>query len=95
MPLPSYRQFLFINWLNTVHFSYSNRIASGSVTVRLIDCDSATVIWAKHVEDNFQTTSYYTAGSNVKTTYYTDGQLMQELIKRLGENIAEYFYPTK
>ncbi|OGU84364.1 MAG: hypothetical protein A2W11_01305 [Ignavibacteria bacterium RBG_16_35_7] len=74
---------------------YSNRIASGSVTVRLIDCDSATVVWAKHIQDNYQTTSYYTAGSNVKTTYYTDGQLMQELIKRLGENIAEYFYLTK
>jgi hypothetical protein len=74
--------------------SYSNRIATGSVTVRLIDCDSATVIWAKHIQDNYQTTTYYLSGDNVKTTYYTDGQLMQELISRLGENIAEYFYPS-
>jgi TolB-like protein len=72
--------------------SYTTRIASGSVTVRLIDCDSATVIWAKHIQDSYQTTSYYTANSSQPAIYYTDGQLMQELIKKLGSDVAQYFY---
>jgi TolB-like protein len=71
--------------------TYSNRIASGSVTVRLIDCDAVTVIWAKHIQDSYQTTDYYSNGV-LQTSYYTDGQLTQELIKRLGQSIAEYFY---
>lgn len=75
--------------------SFSNRIASGSVTVRLIDCDSATVVWAKHIENSFQTTAYYLSTDKFKTIYYTDGQLIEQLIKRLGEDIAEYFYPVK
>lgn len=72
--------------------SYSSRIATGSITVRLIDCDSATVIWAKRIDDSFQTTSYYTANSTISTNYLTDGQLMQELIRKLGADVAEYFY---
>ncbi len=72
--------------------SYTTRIASGSVTVRLIDCDSATVIWAKHIQDSYQTTSYYTVNSSQPAIYYTDGQLIQELIKRLGVDVAQYFY---
>ena len=71
--------------------TYSNRIASGSVTVRLIDCDSVTVIWAKHIQDSYQTTDYYSNGV-LQTSYYTEGQLTQELIRRLGQSIAEYFY---
>lgn len=71
--------------------TYSNRIASGSVTVRLIDCDAVTVIWAKHIQDSYQTTDYYSNGV-LQTSYYTDGQLTQELIRRLGQSIAEYFY---
>lgn len=75
--------------------SYTTRIASGSVTVRLIDCDSATVIWAKHIQDSYQTSSYYTANGSQPTIYYTDGQLIQELIKRLGSDVAQYFYREK
>lgn len=75
--------------------SYTTRIASGSVTVRLIDCDSETVIWAKNIQDSYQTTSYYTANSGQPTIYYTDGQLMQELIKKLGSDVAQYFYREK
>lgn len=75
--------------------SYTSRVASGSVTVRLIDCDSATVIWAKHIQDSFQTTTYYTANSSQPTSYLTDGQLLQELIKRLGEDVSQYFYPAE
>lgn len=71
--------------------TYSNRIASGSVTVRLIDCDSVTVIWAKHIQDSYQTTDYYSNGV-LQTSYYTEGQLTQELIRRLGQSIAKYFY---
>src|SRR3989304_8264711 len=71
--------------------TYSNRIASGSVTVRLIDCDAVTVIWAKHIQDSYQSTDYYSNGV-LQTSYYTDGQLTQELIRRLGQSIAEYFY---
>lgn len=72
--------------------TYSSRIATGSVTVRLIDCDSGTVIWAKHIQDSFQTTTYYTANASIPTSYFTDGQLLQELIKRLGADVAQYFY---
>jgi len=71
--------------------TYANRIASGSVTVRLIDCDAVTVIWAKHIQDSYQSTDYYSNGV-LQTSYYTDGQLTQELIRRLGQSIAEYFY---
>jgi TolB-like protein len=71
--------------------SYSSRIASGSVTVRLVDCDSTNVIWAKHVQATFSTTSYYYNGGQQQTTYYTDGQLMQELIRKLGTEVARYF----
>lgn len=75
--------------------SYSNRIASGSVTVRLIDCDSSTVVWAKHVESTFSTTTYYYSGGEQQGTYYTDGQLLQGLIRRLGYEVARYFYDSE
>ncbi|MEW6702050.1 MAG: hypothetical protein AB1298_04965, partial [Bacteroidota bacterium] len=52
--------------------TYSSKIATGSVTVRLIDCNSGTVIWAKHIQDSFQTTTYYTANDNIPTSYFTD-----------------------
>ena len=86
----------FYSSIGTVQYSetYSNRVASGSVTVRLIDCDSATVIWAKHVQDSYQTTDYYAKGT-IQTSFYTEGQLTQELIKRLGEAIAAYFYQNE
>jgi TolB-like protein len=72
--------------------TYSNRIASGSVTVRLVDCDSSTVVWAKHVESTFLTTTTYYSGGQQQTTYYTDGQLLQGLMRRLAYEIATYFY---
>jgi TolB-like protein len=72
--------------------TYSNRIASGSVTVRLVDCDSLNVVWAKHVESTFWTTTYYYSGGQQQTTYYTDGQLLQGLIRRLGYEVARHFY---
>jgi len=72
--------------------TYSNRVASGSVTVRLIDCDSLNVVWAKHVETTFLTSTYYYSGNQQPTTYVTDGQLLQGLIRDLGYEIATYFY---
>ena len=72
--------------------SFTNTIATGSVTVRLIDCDSAIVVWAKHFQDDYQATTYYSSSGEVQYKYYTEGQLMQELIKQLGRDIAEYFY---
>ncbi|HLA69160.1 MAG TPA: hypothetical protein VJN65_05610 [Bacteroidota bacterium] len=75
--------------------SYSNRIASGSVTVRLVDCDSSTVVWAKHVESTFSTTTYYYSGGEQQGTFYTDGQLLQGLISRLGYDVARYFYGSE
>jgi hypothetical protein len=72
--------------------SFTNTIATGSVTVRLIDCDSAIVVWAKHFQDDYQATTYYSSSGEVQHKYYTEGQLMQELIKQLGRDIAEYFY---
>lgn len=71
---------------------YSNRIASGSVTVRLIDCDSMTVVWAKHIESSVLTTTYYYQGVQTQTTYQTNGQLLQQLIKKLGYEIAQNFF---
>lgn len=84
----------FYSSIGDVRYTNSSvsRIATGSVTIRLIDCDSAVVIWAKHVEDSYQTTSYYNVGSSQPTVYYTDGQLMQSLIKNIGSNVARYFY---
>jgi len=74
--------------------TYTDRLASGSVTVRLIDCDSSTVVWAKHVESTSSTFTYfYTVGQEkVQTTYLTDGQLLQGLIKNLGYDVARSFY---
>ncbi len=72
--------------------TYTNRIASGSVTVRLVDCDSSTVVWAKHVQSTYTTSSYYNVATQSSTTYQTDGQLLQGLIKNLGADVARYFY---
>jgi len=72
--------------------TYTNRIASGSVTVRLVDCDSSTVVWAKHVESTYSTSAYYNTTTQQSTTYLTDGQLLQGLIKNLGYDVARYFY---
>lgn len=72
--------------------TYTNRIASGSVTVRLVDCDSSTVVWAKHVQSTYTTTSYYNVATQSSTTYQTDGQLLQGLLKNLGAEVARYFY---
>src|SRR5690606_901212 len=79
----------FYSSIGTVQYTntYSNRVASGSVTVRLIDCDSVTVVWAKHIQDSYQTTDYYSDGV-IQSSYYTEGQLVQELIRRLGNSIA-------
>jgi TolB-like protein len=65
------------------------RIATGSVTVCLIDCDSSNVVWAKHVEASY-TASYY-----LGSPYETDGQLLQGLIRRLGSEVAKNFYPSR
>lgn len=72
--------------------TYTNRIASGSVTIRLVDCDAATVVWAKHVESTYSTSAYYNTTSQQSTTYLTDGQLLQGLIKNLGYDVARSFY---
>lgn len=74
--------------------SYTNRVASGSVTVRLVDCDSSTVVWARQVESTYSTTSYYSrvGQENLQTTYLTDGQLLQGLIMNLGYDVARSFY---
>ena len=72
--------------------TYTNRIATGSVTVRLVDCDSSTVVWAKHVQSTYTTSSYYNVATQSATTYLTDGQLLQGLIKNLGADVARYFY---
>ena len=72
--------------------TYTNRIASGSVTVRLVDCDSSTVVWAKHIQSTYTTSSYYNVATQSSTTYQTDGQLLQGLIKNLGADVARYFY---
>lgn len=72
--------------------TYSNRIATGSVTVRLIDCDSLNVVWAKHIESSFSTTAYYYSEGQPQTTYYTDGQLLQGLLQRLGYEVASHFF---
>lgn len=84
----------FYSSIGDVRYTNSSvsRIATGSVTIRLIDCDSAVVIWAKHVEDSYQTTSYYNLSGGQPAVYYTDGQLMQSLIKKIGSNVARYFY---
>jgi len=75
--------------------SYRNRIASGSVTVRLVDCDSVRVVWARHVESNYSTTLYYSTASRVPTTSLTDGQLLTGLIRNLAEAVAANFYPNR
>lgn len=84
----------FYSSIGEVKYSntFTNTVASGSVTVRLIDCDSVTVVWAKHFQDDYQATTYYTPSGEVQYKYFTEGQLIQELIKRLGRDIAEYFY---
>ncbi len=67
---------------------YVNRIATGSVTVLLVDCDSSTVVWAKHVKGDYSTLIY----NNGNTIYQTDGELLQSLIKILGAEVAKNFY---
>lgn len=72
--------------------AYSNRIATGSVTVRLVDCDSLDVVWAKHIESSYSTTLWYSSATAAPTTYLTDGQLLAGLVRNLGQEIASSFY---
>jgi TolB-like protein len=72
--------------------TYTNRIANGSVTVRLVDCDFSTVVWAKHVESTYSTSAYYNSTTQQSTTYLTDGQLLQGLVKNLGYDGARSLY---
>lgn len=71
--------------------TYTSRIAKGSLTLRLIDCDSMTVVWAKHIEKSFSTTLYYMEAQQL-TGYYTDGELMIILIKDMAKEAAKNFY---
>lgn len=73
----------------------STRIASGSVTVRLVDCDSMYVVWAKHIESTYSTTTFYYSGNGAiptQSTYLTDGQLIQGLLRNLASDVAREFY---
>ncbi len=74
--------------------TYSNRVATGSVTVRLVDCDSNLIVWAASEEASTLTTTYYTNGLP-SSIYQTDGQLLQDLIKKLGYQVARNFYSHK
>jgi TolB-like protein len=74
--------------------TYTNRVATGSVTVRLVDCDSNMIVWAAREEASTLTTTYY-AGGQPSSVYQTDGQLLQDLIKKLGLQVARNFYQHK
>ena len=71
--------------------TYSNRVASGSVTIRLVDCDSNLIVWAKREEASTVTTTYFSSGQP-STIYQTDGQLLQDLLKKLAYQVARNFY---
>ena len=71
--------------------TYSSRIAKGSLTLRLIDCDSMTVVWAKHLEGSYSTTLYY-VDSQQSAIYRTDGELLINLIKDMATEAAKNFY---
>lgn len=71
--------------------AYADRVASGSVTVRVVDCDSLNVVWAKHVESTYSTTVYYAIGNQPPVNYLTDGQLLQGLVRTLGHEVASHF----
>ncbi len=68
--------------------AFNYRIATGSVTVMLVDCDSSYVVWAKRVNATYTTQLY----DNSTTTYQTDGELLQGLIRALGAEVAKNFY---
>jgi TolB-like protein len=66
--------------------AFNYRIATGSVTVLLVDCDSSYVVWAKRVNATYSTQLYNSS------TYQTDGELLQGLIRVLGAEVAKNFY---
>ncbi len=71
--------------------TFTNRIATGSVTVCLIDCDSSNVVWAKHVDASYTSPYDYTVASPRQT----DGELLQGLIRKLGYEVARNFYSSR
>ncbi len=71
--------------------TYSARLAKGSLTLRLIDCDSLTVVWGSHVEGSYATTLYYIE-KDAPTSYRTDGELLIELIRDMAARAAKNFY---
>ncbi len=71
--------------------TFTNRIATGSVTVCLIDCDSSNVVWAKHVDASYTSPYDYTTASPRQT----DGELLQGLIRKLGYEVAKNFYSSR
>lgn len=73
--------------------TYTTRLASGSITIRLTNCDTEQVVWAKREESSATTVAYYTEGQQQPSyTFETDGQLIQRLIVRLGQYVAQNFY---
>jgi len=68
--------------------AFNYRIATGSVSILLVDCDSSYVVWAKRVNATYTTQLY----NNSTTSYQTDGELLQGLIRALGAEAAKNFY---
>ena len=65
---------------------FQERVATGYATIRLIDARTARVLWARR-RDATASTIMFQEGESV-SWMKTDGQLVQDVIRQLGSDIA-------
>jgi|GEM_PF-2632074 len=70
----------------------TQRVATGVATLRLIDTETGKVLWAKREKSEYST---FVSLDHQRTTFntMTDQDLFQEVVKQLGQELAQAFYP--
>jgi hypothetical protein len=68
---------------------WPRRVGNAAAVVRLIDVDNGRVVWAEREETEFTDTRFDLSSS----TWHTDYDITQNVIRDLAERIAQNFYP--
>lgn len=67
------------------------RVATGAVTVRLIDTETGKVIWGDRRESDY-TMLLDTGPGRISGVTKTDQEMVQEVVKDLARSVAQVFY---
>ena len=66
----------------------AQRVATGTATARLIDTETGKIIWGGREESNYST--FLDEG---KYSVHTDQEMIEYVIRDLGQQLAQVFYP--